>query len=240
MHAIVRQGNGKYYISAVFGFFSEIHSEDDFERDEQYRKMYWIVWDEEKKRLIRWMNLDPKAKSIVRQVLVVDSDQSNWNMDEHGIGCVDFLSKELLDSFLDEAEQPEEILEKCRAMDAGYVYDDTPEIRTQKDIEDLEWAAHGFHDAYIDKNELLEDGTLYLRFAGTWECEVEVWFWGDLEYDTSSVNPLESDPYWSGSTVMLHDGFVYFVDEYNMTVDKIRPCDCVFKARHMKYRIIPD
>lgn len=239
MHAIVRQGNGKYYVSAVFGYYREIPSEDP-ESSKQYRDAYWIVWDEEKKRLIRWMSWDPNAKSIVLQVLVVDSDQSNWNMDEHGIGCVDFLSKELLDSLLDEEEQPEEILEKCRAMDAGYVYDSTPEIRTQKDIEDLEWAVGGFHDAYLDIEELQEDGTLYLRFSGTWECEVEVWFWGDLEYDTSSLDPEENDPRWYGSTVILQDGFVYFVDEYGITVDTIQPYHCFFKARHMKYRIIPD
>ena len=173
--------------------------------------------------------------------MFVDSDQTNWNMDEHGIGCVDFLSKELLDSFLDEAEQPEEILEKCRAMDAGYVYDDTPEIRTQKDTEALKWAAGDFHDAYLDKEELLEDGTLYLRFYGTWECEVEVWFWGDLEYDTSSLDPEEEeDLHWYGSTIILQDGFVYFFDRSGMTVDKIGPGYCYFKARHMKYRIIPD
>lgn len=39
------------------------------------------------------------------------------------------------------------------------------------------------------------DGTLYLRFDGNWGCEIEMWFWGDLEYDTSSRNPEEYDSY---------------------------------------------
>lgn len=37
----------------------------------------------------------------------------------------------------------------------------------------------------IIKEIMQADGTLYLRFDGIWGCEVEVWFWGELEYDTS-------------------------------------------------------
>lgn len=101
-------------------------------------------------------------------------------MDDEGVGSVDFLNRELLDSFLDSEEQPEDILEKCRSMDAGYVY------------------------------------------------------------DISSRDPETCDPYWFGSTVILQDGFVYFVDDDDMTVDKITSGYCYFKTRHMKYRIIPN
>ncbi len=241
MHAIVRQGDGKYYISAVFGYYRDITATDDYKRYlEGIHKPYWIVWDAEKKRLIRWLAMVPNTNYIIPQILVVDADQSNWNMDDEGVGSVDFLNRELLDSFLDSEEQPEVILEKCRSMDAGYVYDETPEIKTAEDIENLSWASGGFHDARIAKEELQDDGTLYLRFDGTWGCEIEVWFWGDLEYDTSSRDPETCDPYWFGSTVILQDGFVYFVDDDDMTVDKIEPGYCYFKARHMKYRIIPD
>ena len=60
-------------------------------------------------------------------------------------------------------------------MDVGYVYEEVQEIKDQKDIENLEWVSGGFHDARIAKEELLQDGTLYLRFDGTWGCEIEVW-----------------------------------------------------------------
>ena len=113
LHAIVRQGNGKYYVSAVFGCYEDITAKDD-----------------------------------------------------------------------------------------GYKYNETPEIRTQKDM-------------------------------------------GDFEYDTSSRHSEEWIPYWTGSTLILRDGFVYFVDEYidadDITEDKLKSgYYCYFKARHMKYRIIPD
>lgn len=241
MHAIVRQGDGKYYISAVFGYYRDVTATGDYERYlEEIHKPYWIVWNSEKKRLIRWLSMVPNTEYSIPQILIVDSEQNNWNVDENGVGCVDFLSRELLDSILDEKIQPDEILNKCRAMDKGYSYDEIQEIKTKQDIVNLEWVSGGFHDARIAKEELLNDGTLYLRFDGTWGCEIEVWFSGELEYDTSSRDPEYYNPYWYGSTVILHDGFVYFVDNEDMTVDQITKEYCYFKARHMKYRIIPD
>lgn len=241
MHAIIRQGNGKYYVSAVFGYYQDVNAEDYFERSKEIiQKSYYIIWDEKKERLMRWLAYVPNTKYIIPQILIVDTERDNWVLDEDGVGCVDFLSRELLDSFIDELEQPKDILEECRAIDSEYVYNETPEIKTQKDIENLAWASGGFHDAHIIKEELLPDGTLYLRFDGTWGCEIEVWFWGDLEYDTSSRNPEKYDPYWFGSTVILQNGFVYFVDDDDMTVEQITKGYCYFKARHMKYRVVPD
>ena len=241
MHAIISKDDGKYYVSAVFGYYRDVTATEDYKRYiESIHKPYWIVWDSEKKRLIRWLSMVPDTKYIIPQILIVDSERNNWNLDEEEVGCVDFLSRELLDSFLDDEIQPEEILSKCRAMDAGYVYNEITEVKNQQDIEDLNWVSGGFHDARIAKEKLQNDGTLYLRFDGTWGCEIEVWFSGDLEYDTSSRAPEECDPYWYGSTVILHNGFVYFVDEEDMTVDKITSGYCYFKARHMKYKVIPD
>lgn len=241
MHAIICQGNGKYYVSAVFGYYRDIDATDDYERYlQKIHKPYWIVWDEDQKRLIRWHNMAPTSPRMILQTLIVDTNQDNWNKDEEGVGCVDFLSRELLDSFLDEEHQPEEILQKCRETDAGYTYSEIREIKTQKDIEDLQCVSGGFHDARIAKKELQDDGTLYLRFDGTWGCEIEVWFSGDLEYDKSCRDSDTVDPYWFSSTLLLQDGFVYFVDAEDMTVDKITKGYCYFKARHMKYKIIPD
>lgn len=241
MHAIICQGNGKYYVSAVFGYYEDITETDDYKRYIQsIHNPYWIVWDEEKKRLIRWLNMVPNTKYIIPQTLIVDSNRKNWNMDDDGVGCVNFLSRDLLDSFLDKEQQPEDILEKCRSMDAGYIYEEIQEIKEPKDIDNLYWVSGGFHDARIAKEELQQDGTLYLRFDGTWGCEIEVWLWGDLEYDTSSRDPEEYDPYWLGSTILQNDGFIYFVDEEDMTVDEIGKGYCYFKARRMKYRVIPN
>lgn len=44
MHAIIRQGNGQYYISAVFGYYSDVKLEDDYQRYlERIRTPYYIA-----------------------------------------------------------------------------------------------------------------------------------------------------------------------------------------------------
>lgn len=92
MHAIIRQGNGKYYISAVFAHYRDTASQYPDKTD------WWVVWDAEEKKLIRQMNAVSLPTGIHLQVLIIDTDRHDWNMDERGIGCVDFLNKELLDS----------------------------------------------------------------------------------------------------------------------------------------------
>ena len=240
MHALICQGEGKYYVSAVFGYYTDINAATEYERYLQSLKRCFIVWDVEKKRLIRWSELRPGTKFLIPQLLVVDADKTNWHDDGDNAGFVDFLDRKQLDSFLDAETQPEDVLEQCRALDVGYVYEEWREIRSETDITDLMSASGGFHDAFIEEEELQNDGTLRLLFDGVWGCKVEVWFWGDLEYDTSARAPDEYDIYWFGSTVILQDGFVYFVDSEGMTVKEIGPGYCFFKARHMKYRIIPD
>ena len=51
MHAIVRQGDGKYYVSPVFGYYKDVKSKDDYdyeEESEEYIRVKEIVeaWGE--------------------------------------------------------------------------------------------------------------------------------------------------------------------------------------------------
>lgn len=140
---------------------------------------------------------------------------------------------------------PADIIEKCRNIDVGYTYNEYTEIKTDEDVKNFVIATGEFHDARIIKEIMQADGTLYLRFDGIWGCEVEVWFWGELEYDTSVRHIENLDPYWSCSTLMIKDGFIYFVDEFfeeeELSLDLIKQGEyCYFKAQHMKYHIIPN
>ncbi len=238
MHAIIRLGAGKYYISAVYGYLAA--TADTNHIGQSSCTSYWIIWNEKKNRLIRWTTMVPNTKELIPQILIVDSDQHNWNTDHQGFGCIDFLNRDMLVSFLDNEIQPDDVLSKCHSIDDGYIYEVTREIKTKKDIDDLMWVSGFFHDARIINEKLLKDGTLYLRFDGVWGCNIETWFWGDLEYDLSSRHLDDSDPYWLGSTVKLKDGFVCFIDEYDIAVEQIEQGFCYIKARHMKYRVIPD
>ena len=101
MHAIIRQGEGKYYVSAVFGYYKDIKATDDHEKYlQEIHNPYWIVWDAEKRHLIKWLACVPNTEYIIPQVIIIDAAQDNWRKDEDGIGCVDFLNRDLLDSFL--------------------------------------------------------------------------------------------------------------------------------------------
>ena len=238
MHALVYLQNGSYYTSDVYG---------DYKGPATIRKgyeRYWIVWNSSKTRLIRWPAMVPDKEYLVPQILIVDSDQSNWIIDDdNDSGCVDFLTIELLISILDNNVQPEDILKKCRNADAPYIFHDKMEIKKQKDIEDLDWISMGFHDTFLTKKEFLEDGSLYLALDGIWCCELEIWFSGEIECHTATgKNGEEYDLYWDWqiATILMHEGFIYFVvDEPVTTFADIKSDCCYFKARHLKYRITP-
>ena len=154
-----------------------------------------------------------------------------------GIKSIDM--KEVLLSLVDSNNVPIEFTQKCIDMDSSYYYESIREIVTSEDIRDLEWVSGGFHDAYI--SEMKDNGDqLYLLFDGTWGCKIEVWFDGDLSYDISVRNSELYDPYWVGSTVSIQDGFVYLIDEEGVSVEDINSNYCWFKAKNMKYRVIPD
>ena len=214
MHALVYLQNGSYYTSAVYGYYKGPATiRKGYER-------YWIVWNSSKTRLIRWPAMVPDKEYLVPQILIVDSDQSNWIIDD-----------------------PEDILKKCRNADAPYIFHDKMEIKKQKDIEDLDWISMGFHDTFLTKKEFLEDGSLYLALDGIWCCELEIWFSGEIECHTATgKNGEEYDLYWDWqkATILMHEGFIYFVvDEPVTTFADIKSDCCYFKARHLKYRITP-
>lgn len=172
--------------------------------------------------------------------MIIDTDESGWIIDEQdGTGGVEFIPRELADKIILEGTVPNDIMLQCKKIEESYTYKEYCEIKTQKDIEDFDCATGNFHDARIEEQKILDGGELYLRFTGIWGCQVEIWFWDDLEYCTESRNQKDRDPFWSCSSLILKDGYVYFVDE-ELEVEEITDEYCWFKARHMKYHIIPD
>ena len=57
MHAIVRKGNGEYYISVILGCY------DDASND--YTHRYFIVLNEEKDKIIRQPMFNPEKNHIL-------------------------------------------------------------------------------------------------------------------------------------------------------------------------------
>ena len=66
MHAIIKMGDGKYYISSVFGYYNDVKSEGDYQRYlERIHTPYYVVFNEEKTKLIKWYNMQPSSSFIV-------------------------------------------------------------------------------------------------------------------------------------------------------------------------------
>ena len=231
MYAIIREGNGNFYTSMVFGYYKQ-HDETD------YKNSFYIVLDKAKKTLIKQPIFQKDTKYLIIMVLITDANDSNWNMINNYEGSVNFLPTKELPSLIDNNDVSTELIKKCIDLDSSYHYEEIRKIVTQEDIRDLEWVSGGFHDAYISK--VVEDeNQLYLLFDGTWGCKIEVWFDGEVSYDISSRNLELYDPYWSGSTITIKDGFIYLIDEDNVLVENINSNHCWFKAKNMKYRVIP-
>lgn len=239
MHALIRKGKSKYYVSAVFGYFRNVTAEDSYQKYlQKIHSSYFVVWNEEKTALIKCFEMKPDSEYLIPQVIVVDSGRSDWKTEEDGTGGVPFLSREFAESLDHLTEQPADLLELCREYDEGYTYLEYPEITDEKSITDFYWATRGLHDAHIMEEKW--DGTeLYLKLGGPWGFNVEIWFLGDVEFDTSARHNEEYDPDWYGCSVIRENGFVYLIDETDVPVSQIGPEYCWMKARHMKYHIIP-
>lgn len=67
-----------------------------------------------------------------------------------------------------------------------------------------------------------------------------MWLENDVSYSTESRNPDYEDPYRFESSMVIEDGFIYFYDCDGISPSKLSNNYCWFKARKVKYHIIPD
>ena len=241
MLAIIRKGNGEYYTSLVFGYYSDKASDDDnYQRylDSIYNRFY-IVLDESKTKLIKQVVFDKNNKYLIPLVLVVHHSTDNWVIDENGNGCVDYLDHSTLLTSVEENSIPDETISRCILDDSKTKYQEYQNVETQDDLENLDWASRNFHDAYI-KEFKEENDSLYILFDGTWGCQIELWFDGNVSYSIESRDPKTEDPCWSDSTLIMKDGYFILVDCEDTAEDQIGEGYCWFKGNKLKYHIIPD
>ncbi len=234
MYAIINKGNGKYYTSTVFAHYEE----NEEAKDGNWWGEYYVVLNESKTALVRHYAFDAAAKPYLhKMILITDRTTDDWNIDEETrLGEIGVAAKAELLDMVEQGTVSGELL----AIDEAYCYEAYPEIRNEKDIDNLMVLAGWFHDACIESHEE-KDGVLYVLFDGIWGGKIEMWFSGDVEYDMTSVDLEEgNDPYWMDSTMLIKDGFIYFVDDADMEVEKIGEGYCWFKARNVKYHAIPD
>lgn len=238
MYAIVRNRDGTYYTSMVFGSFCRSTAADEINKyHDSIHDQFVLVLNEEKNRMVKRFIYPSEDKYLDPRVLIVDADRKDWILYEEDQGCVNFLSD--TDFYADEIELEPSILSKCIAMDAMQTYPEVVEVITEADIENLCYVSGWFHDAYI--KECVQDGdTLYVLFDGVWGCKIELWFDGDVGYCIESRYPEYIEPIWYDSTILKADGYFYLVDEGDMKVEDITDEYCWFRGRHLKYHVIPN
>lgn len=235
MQAIIRYGDGRFYCSPIFGMYYDKNSK------QKPFDAYVICFDEGKEKLVRHPLYNPKKKPYLNlMVLATDDDRSEWvsSEDDRYKGVI-FLPwamalKAVKDGFL-----PGELKKRCQEQDHHEDYSGFHQIKTDAHIRRLMTITGEFHDARIAKSEEQPDGSLYVLFDGVWGCSVELVFSGDVSYCTDSRDPKKWDPYWLGSSAVIKDGYIYFTDDA-VDISQLNDNYCWFKARTMKYRIIPE
>ena len=234
MYAIINTGNGNYYTSAVFGYY-----EDNPSRFGSYEE-YYIVLDEKKEKLVKKFAYDQsRMPHLFLMVLTTDGDMSGWKIVDKWQGGPEWLSKEDAIRFINNGT-PADILHRCLEYDSKNPYKEYQTIESEKDIENLMEVSGCFHDAWIKEISPVDDGIKVL-FGGVWGCKIEVTFTGDVSYCTDRRDPEWGDPSWYEATVLLHDGYIYMVDEGDdITVEEINDGLCWFRGRYMMYHVIPE
>ncbi len=232
MYAIIREGDGRFYTSTAFGYYKSSDKKD-------YKNRFWVILNKDKTALIKQPVFKQNTKYLIPMILITDADESDWNKISDNEESVNFLPTHELPSMIDNNTVPSELTKKCIELDSAYRYESIRNVNNLNDIRDLECVSCGFHDAFIAEMKEYDD-SLYVLFDGTWGCKIEVWFEGDVYYNVSSIDPKTMDPYWYDCTIMIEDGFVYLVDEADVSVSEINSEYCWFKARTMKYRVIPN
>ena len=121
--------------------------------------------------------MQPATEYLIKQVLIIDSDESRWIINEQdGTGGVEFLSKELANKIISEGVVLDDIMRQCIKIEESYTYEEYREIKTKKDIEDFDWAIGNFHDACIEEQKILDSGEMYLRFAEYGDAKLKYGF----------------------------------------------------------------
>ena len=233
MQAIIRCGKGKYYCSPIFGVYREA--------DEKPFRSYAVCFDENKERLIKQPIFNPKKKPFLNlMVIYTDESRSDWVDYGNGYEGVGFLTFEKVSELIADGNLPDDIRKACDALDLHEDFSDFKEIKSSDDIEKLMLITGYFHDGIIDKSEEYPDGSVYVMFDGVWGCKVELMFSGDVSCCTESEKLEEYDSYWYESSIIIKDGYIYFVDWITDEVPELNDDFRWFKAKSMKYRIIPE
>lgn len=236
MKVIVKLDNDKYYASKVFAIINN-NLDDEYDKGWKYQ---YLVFDENNQNLVLINEFQENSKYLKMRILILDNDTSDMTLDENRIGKVNFLTDEEINEIINNKITSQEVLNKCKkyitSYNGEYLY-----IKNESDIKNLMWTSGGFHDGYIEDVKRNEKNELVVLFEGIWGCDIEIIFSPDVIYHVKETEDLDyPDKWWFDSKLLIHDDLIIFVDSYDYNInDNLDNYSNWFKARSMKYKIIP-
>lgn len=215
----------------VFGYFWQ-NAEEMNLWDQVY-----IVLDEGKSKLIAQAVFDKDCTILDPYVLIIDSDDSNWVVEEDGFGVIDFLAgHNILEQIRNETVS-HSILNRCIKEDAKATKSMELLIKDEKSIRDFRTISYGLHDAYI-KTVHFEDGRLVVTFDGIWGCQIKVIFSENLSFNL----PLHLDypEYWLQSSILQdEERNFYLINDRLEDFQQVTDEHTWMRANKISYQVIP-
>ena len=238
MYAFVKNPDGTYYSSPVFGHYCKITSTDPSQRrKESIDNRFYIVLNREGNRLVKRYAFERDPVYLRIRTFLIDIRQDGWILDENGYGCVEYLRHIDFEADDWESQISASLLETCCQVGKNEPYREYVDVETDWDLQNFVCVTSGLHDASIETVRIdPESDTLYLLFdISCWHMNVEMWFTGDVLY----AIPDHDDPYWYDCTFKKYNDFFYLLDEDDLEFQQIRADHTWFMAKKVRYRILP-
>lgn len=220
MFAVVKNEPRLPYTSVVFGHYKEKFEDDELE--------YYIVLNEENSGLIKKMEHE--------DIVVLDSDTSDWNMTDDECGQIKFLDSNLPNLVMDDMVPPE-VLDKCCEVNRNY--DKWKEIQTEEDIKKLDDFCCNFHDSWVSSisvNKKIDSITVVMEDIGLYSVEICFYDWASFN---TGIVCAKSD-YWFCSSMYFKDGYFCLINEEDCEITPENTEYTWFSGKKAKYRIIPN
>ena len=233
--------NGREYYSHIFASFNPGWYE------------CVIVFDNENNKF-ELLDIYDRRPSLKRRVFVIDTDKTDMVKKKElniSIGttykdCLGYSwileNRDLIKAIKNGKDVDEYYIKLAEEINRNIDTSEWKYVNNQKDAENLMSAAWGFHDAVIKSihykiNEQYDaPSCVEVLFTGCWECDIILKFKYDILVHFKVDDNIILDIL--DSSILFHNGFIYWVDDYIQNVERITEQCTYFRARSLAWRMI--
>ncbi len=231
MIAKIKRKNG-VYSSVVFGILVKGWASKAIIMDEDNTALKIVdYWRTSKKGYIE------------RNVFEIDSDKDGWIKKDDFEGY-DLIYQRLKRRLLKTTIKADDILDKCREMQSKITDSEWHNVRTEKDIKDLDALALNFHDGAVKKIDGNKDKTVIE--IDVWSCKIVFELEGDVKtnlYVGCGCDTRE-DGYFDeifASDMFFENGCFYWVNAEGVkSSEEICKHDDnrYFRAKNVRWKVV--